>query len=81
MSKMTRAIRWLGWQASHLIASQCLGTPNGWTLCGVAGLVALVTPRLRPVVTFLDWIFRDPDHCHKAMCRSIDRAGQNNVTN
>lgn len=77
MSKMTRAIRWLGWQVSHATAFHCLGTPSGWTLCGVAGLAALVTPVLRPVVALLDWLFRDPDHCHKAMCRSIDRASAN----
>lgn len=68
-------IGWLGWQVSRSLANLVLGTPSGWTLCGFVGLCAAVTPVLRPVETFLDWVFNDPRHCYKAMWISIERAG------
>ena len=59
---------------SHALAYKVIGTPSGWTLCGVIGLAAMVTPVLRPVATLVNWLYRDPEHCHKAVLRSIDRA-------
>ncbi len=62
---------------SHLSEALCvqfLHSPQGWTLCGLLGLQAMITPRSRMWTILIDWLTGEPNHCAIAVERSIDRA-------
>ena len=64
--------------ASEAIARVTLGTPEGWTLCGYLALVAYTVGKYSmwaAVYALVNSALREPDHCFKAMQRSIERAG------
>lgn len=62
--------------ASEALSRMFLGTPPGWTLCGITGLLVLLYPRLAVLATYLDFSVREKQHCYKALMRSIERSSK-----
>lgn len=51
-----------------------IGYPLGWSLCGILGMVALVKPWSCSAISLWGCLVDgDPDHCLKAVHRSIAR--------
>jgi len=75
-SMMTRATtgRPLRSHLSEALSRQFLGSPPGWTFCGLIGLTVMVYPVARSIARALDAIVREPCHCDEAVLRSIERA-------
>ncbi|WFG40906.1 hypothetical protein ParaMal1_00022 [Paracoccus phage ParMal1] len=64
---------------SEAISRVTLGTPPGWTLCGYLALVAYTAGKYSmwvAVYALVNSLLREPDHCFKALQRSIERASQ-----
>lgn len=59
---------------SEALTRHFIGTPEGWTFCGLLGLIVAVNPRLAILAGSLDFSLRDRLHCQQAMMSSIDRA-------
>lgn len=59
---------------SEALSRMLLGTPPGWTLCGITGLLVLLHPRLAILAVSIDFCVREKKHCHNAMMRSIERS-------
>ena len=73
---MTRATTGLTFRShlSEALSRRFLGSPPGWTFCGLMGLTVMVYPMARSVAKALDAILREPCHCDEAVRHSIERA-------
>lgn len=72
---MTGRGRRLKSHLSEVLARMTMNTPEGWTVCGALGLMAMVRPNrvTRGIQATLD-TFLGRSHCEESMLRSIDRA-------
>lgn len=61
---------------SEALSRMLLGTPPGWTLCGITGLLVLLYPRLAVLAGSLDFSVREKQHCYLALMRSIERSSR-----
>ena len=52
-----------------------MGYPQGWSLCGLIGLMAIVSPRPGYLADIVDGVL-GKGHCYNAVHRSIDRVKQ-----
>lgn len=59
---------------SEALSRMLLGSPPGWTFCGLIGLTVMIHPWARSIAKLLDTIIREPCHCDEAVLRSIERA-------
>lgn len=59
---------------SEALSRMLLGTPPGWTLCGITGLLVLLHHRLTILAASIDFAVREKQHCYHAMMRSIERS-------
>ena len=59
---------------SEALSRMLLGTPPGWTLCGITGLLVLLHPRLAVLARSINFCVREKQHCYHALMRSIERS-------
>ena len=62
--------------ASEALSRMLLGSPPGWTICGITGLLVLLHPRLAILATSIDFSVRERRHCYHALMRSIERSSE-----